>query len=193
MSGFYPVLISISLGIQRVLITVSAAESVYQKSLVVVLLTDCHLTTCDKRCQLQVSYNNDIRVLKFMKSTIFQLPVCLFSFLAELHNVYLLSGERFTQLKPFHLLYPFRWSGHREQKWLLSYSEALRKQFFAPLIQVIGWVASNRNLAFSQRFLGSPRSEHCKLLEENMWRKVFLDVLKTILERDQCFFVTVLL
>ena len=67
MSGFYPVLISISLGIQRVLLTVSAAESVYQKSLVVVLLTDCHLTTCDKRCQLQVSYNNDIRVLKFMK------------------------------------------------------------------------------------------------------------------------------
>ena len=89
------------------LITVSAAESVYQKCLVVVLLTDCHLTTCDKRCQLQVSYNNDIRVLKFMKSTIFQLPVCLFSFLAELHNVYLLSGERFTQLKPFHLLHPF--------------------------------------------------------------------------------------
>lgn len=108
MSGFYPVLISLSLGIQRVLLTVRAAESVYQKSLVVVLLTDCHLTTCDKRCQLQVSYNNDIRVLKFMKSTIFQLPVCLFSFLAELHNVYLLTGERFTQLKPFHLLYPFR-------------------------------------------------------------------------------------
>lgn len=145
MSGFYPVLISISLGIQRVLLTVSAAESVYQKSLVVVLLTDFYLTTCDKRCQLQVSYNNDIRVLKFMKSTIFQLPVCLFSFLAELHNVYLLSGERFTQLKPFHLLYPFRWSGHREQKWLLS--EALRKQFFTPLIQVIGWVASNWKIA----------------------------------------------
>ena len=101
MSGFYPVLISLSLGIQRVLLTVRAAESVYQKSLVVVLLTDCHLTTCDKRCQLQVSYNNDIRVLKFMKSTIFQLPVCLFSFLAELHNVHLLSGERFIQLKPF--------------------------------------------------------------------------------------------
>ena len=108
MSRFYPVLISISLGIQRVLLTVCAAESVYQKSLVVVLLTDFYLTTCDKRCQLQVSYNNDIRVLKFMKSTIFQLPVCLFSFLAELHNVYLLSGERFTQLKPFYLLYPFR-------------------------------------------------------------------------------------
>ena len=52
MSGFYPVLISISLGIQRVLLTVRAAESVYQKSLVVVLLTDFYLTTCDKRCQL---------------------------------------------------------------------------------------------------------------------------------------------
>ena len=43
--------------------------------------------------------------------------------------------------------------------------------FFAPLIQVIEWVAKSE-LAFSQRFLGSPRGEHYKLLEENIWRKV---------------------
>ena len=126
MSGFYPVLISISLGIQRVLLTVIAAESVYKKSLVVVLLTDFYLTTCDKRCQLQVSYNNDIRVLKFMKSTIFQLPVCLFSFLAELHNVYLLSGERFTQLKPlpFVISVPSIWSSWAKMATILEWSIA---------------------------------------------------------------------
>ena len=40
--------------------TISAAESVYQKCLVVVLLTDCPLTTRDKGCQWQVTNNNDI-------------------------------------------------------------------------------------------------------------------------------------
>ena len=107
MSGFYPVVISISLGIQRVLLTVRAAESVYEKSLVVVLLTNCHLTTRDKRCQLQVSYNNDIRVLKFMKSTIFQLPVCLFSF----KRIFAIRGT-FHSIKtlPFVISIPLIWS-----------------------------------------------------------------------------------
>ena len=35
------------------------------------------------------------------------------------------------------------------------------------------WMSCQKSeLAFSQRFLGSPRGEHCKLLEENIWRKV---------------------
>ena len=43
------------------LLTISAAELVYENCLVVVLLTDCPLTTCDKGCRWQVSNNNDIK------------------------------------------------------------------------------------------------------------------------------------
>ena len=48
-------------------------------------------------------------------------------------------------------------------------------------------VANNRILVFAQRFLGSPRGEHCKRLEGNIWRKVVSTSKKTILEIDQRF------
>ena len=57
--------------------TISAAESVYQKCLVVVLLTDCPLTTRDKGCRWQVTNNNDI-VLKLFP---FSLSIIIFSLL----------------------------------------------------------------------------------------------------------------
>ena len=41
------------------LLTSSAAESIHQKLLVVVLLNDYHLTTCNKGCGWQVSNNYD--------------------------------------------------------------------------------------------------------------------------------------
>ena len=53
-------------------------------------------------------------------------------------------------------------------------------------------VVSNRILVFAQRFLESPRGKHCNSLEGNIWRKVVSTSKKTILERDQRFFTTVL-
>ena len=41
------------------LLTSNAAESIHQKLLVVVLLTDYHITTCNKGCRWQVSNNNE--------------------------------------------------------------------------------------------------------------------------------------
>ena len=50
------------------------------------------------------------------------------------------------------------------------------------LTQANEWVASNRILVFSQRFLGSPQNKHCDCFE----------VQKTIMERDHRFFAAVL-
>ena len=108
-----------------------------------------------------------------MKSTIFKLPICLFSFLADLHNVYLLSGVRFTQLNP-------------SICYFLSFDLIIQYLKMATILQwsivhtiifctanTSYWMSCQKSeLAFSQRFLGSPRGEHCKLLEENIWRKV---------------------
>ena len=44
---------------QRVLLTSAAVESIHQKRLVVVLLTDYHVTACNKGCRLKVSNNYD--------------------------------------------------------------------------------------------------------------------------------------
>ena len=44
---------------QRVLLTSAAVESSHQKRLVVVLLTDYHVTACNKGCRLKVSNNYD--------------------------------------------------------------------------------------------------------------------------------------
>ena len=52
MIGFVPDLSS-----QRVLLTSAAVESIHQKRLVVVLLTDYHVTACNKGCRLKVSNN----------------------------------------------------------------------------------------------------------------------------------------
>ena len=41
------------------LLASSAAESIHQKLLVVVLLTDYHITACNKGCRWRVSNNND--------------------------------------------------------------------------------------------------------------------------------------
>ena len=49
------------------------------------------------------------------------------------------------------------------------------------------WVASNRILAFAQRFLGSPRGRHRK----SLMAKSCFDVQKTILERDYRIFAAV--
>ena len=52
------------------LLTSTAAESIHQKRLVVVFLTDYHVTTCNKGCRWQVSDNHNNNSCNFMKSSI---------------------------------------------------------------------------------------------------------------------------
>ena len=55
------------------------------------------------------------------------------------------------------------------------------------LMQANEWVASNRILMFSQRFLGSPWGKHSNSLERNEWRKAVSRSKKTIMERDHSY------
>ena len=55
-------------------------------------------------------------------------------------------------------------------------------------MQTDEWVASNRILVFSQRFLGAPRGKHYNSLEINVWRKAVSRSKETITKRDHRFF-----
>ena len=60
------------------------------------------------------------------------------------------------------------------------------------LMQTDEWVASNRILVFSQRFLGTPRGKHYNSLEINVWRKAVSRSKETFTKRDHRFFLPLL-
>ena len=60
------------------------------------------------------------------------------------------------------------------------------------LMQTDEWVASNRILVFSQRFLGAPRGKHYISLEINVWRKAVSRSKEAITKRDHRFFAAAL-
>ena len=60
------------------------------------------------------------------------------------------------------------------------------------LMQTDEWVASNRILVFSQRFLGAPRGKHYNSLEIDVLRKAVSRSKETITKRDHRFFAAAL-
>ena len=59
-------------------------------------------------------------------------------------------------------------------------------------MQTDEWVASNRILVFSQRFLGTPRGKHYNSLEIDVWRKAVSRSKETFTKRDHRFFLPLL-